>query len=87
MKDNLVAWNREDNLTVWKMEDNLIAWKMEDNLTAALSWMLMLGLAVLQVTDKHLSNIQDHSFTRQPSSWSFKDFTQAAHNYFYIWQL
>ena len=36
--------------------------EMEDGLTAALSWMFMLGLAVIQVTHKHLSDIQDHSF-------------------------
>ena len=53
-EDNLTTGKMEENLTAWKIEDNLTAWKMEVNLTAALSWMFMVGLAVLQVTHKHL---------------------------------
>ena len=71
MEDNLTAEKIEDNSIILKMEDNSTYGEMEDNLTAALSWMFMLGLAVIQVTHKHMSDIQDHSFTSQPSPLNF----------------
>ena len=85
--NDLTARKIEDNMTAGKIEDDLTAGKIKFNSTALISWMFMLGLAVIQVTNKHLSNVPDHSFSRQPSSLHFKDFTPAAQNNINIWQL